>query len=82
MINAQIIDEIANKLADAMPQGVTELQDDVEKNVRAVLQNTFTKFNLVSREEFEVQTRVLAQTRSRLEELEKRIDELEQQTKP
>ena len=82
MINAQIIDEIANKLADAMPQGVTELQDDVEKNVRAVLQNTFTKFNLVSREEFEVQTRVLAQTRTRLEELEKRIDELEQQTKP
>ena len=82
MINAQLIDEIANKLTDAMPQGVTDLQDDVEKNVRAVLQNTFTKFNLVSREEFEVQSRVLAQTRTKLEELEKRVTELEQQTKP
>ena len=79
MINAQFIDEIANKIADAMPEGVTEIQQDVEKNVKAVLQNSFAKFNLVTREEFDVQTRVLESTRAKVEELEKQIAALEEQ---
>jgi hypothetical protein len=79
MINAQFIDELANKIADAMPQGVTDIQKDVEKNVRAVLQTAFTKFNLVTREEFEVQRRVLEQTRAKLGLLEEQIAELEKQ---
>lgn len=79
MINAQFIDEIANKIADAMPDGVTEIQQDVEKNVKAVLQNSFAKFNLVTREEFDVQTRVLENTRAKVEELEKQIAALEEQ---
>lgn len=78
MIKAQLIDEIASKISNAMPQNVVDLQADVEKNVRAVLQNTFSKFNLVTREEFEVQKRVLAQTRLKLEQLEKQIAALEQ----
>ena len=79
MINAQFIDEIANKIADAMPDGVTGIQQDVEKNVKAVLQNSFAKFNLVTREEFDVQTRVLENTRAKVEELEKQIAALEEQ---
>jgi len=77
MINAQFIDELASKISDAMPDGVSEIQKDVDKNVKAVLQNTLTKFNLVTREEFEVQSRVLEHTRAKLEQLEQQVAELE-----
>ncbi len=77
MINTQFIDELANKLSEVMPEGVSELQKDVDKNIKAVLQNTLTKFNLVTREEFEVQSRVLARTREKLEQLEQQVAELE-----
>ena len=50
---------------------------DVEKNVKAALGTAFTKLDLVTREEFDVQREVLARTRSKLEALEARIAELE-----
>lgn len=81
MINAQFIDEIANKIADVIPEGVSEIQKDAEKNIKAVLQNSFTKFNLVTREEFDVQTRVLESTRAKLHELEQHVAQLEQKLK-
>jgi ubiquinone biosynthesis accessory factor UbiK len=51
---------------------------DVEKNVRAMLSQGFSKLELVTREEFDAQTQVLVRTRTRLEELERRVAELEQ----
>lgn len=51
---------------------------DVERNVRAMLSQGFSKLELVTREEFDAQTQVLARTRARLEELERRVAELEQ----
>lgn len=51
---------------------------DVERNVRAMLSQGFSKLDLVTREEFDAQSQVLARTRSRLEELERRVAELEQ----
>jgi BMFP domain-containing protein YqiC len=51
---------------------------DVERNVKAMLAQGFSKLDLVTREEFDTQTQVLARTRVRLEELEKRVAELEQ----
>lgn len=81
MINAQLIDEIANKITAAMPEGVSEIQRDVEKNIKVVLQSSFSKFNLVTREEFDVQTRVLENTRNKLHELENQIAQLEEQLK-
>ncbi|WDD95440.1 accessory factor UbiK family protein [Burkholderia sp. FERM BP-3421] len=51
---------------------------DVERNVKAMLTQGFSKLDLVTREEFDTQTQVLARTRVRLEELEKRVAELEQ----
>ena len=50
---------------------------DVEKNVKAALGTAFTKLDLVTREEFDVQREVLARTRAKLEALEARIAELE-----
>lgn len=53
---------------------------DIEKNVKAMLSSGFAKLDLVTREEFEVQTQVLIKTRARLEALEARVAELEIQS--
>ena len=77
MFDPKSIDNIANRIANAIPPGLNNLKDDMEKNMHALLQSSLSKLDLVSREEFEVQKSVLAKTRLRLEELEKRIEELE-----
>jgi BMFP domain-containing protein YqiC len=51
---------------------------DVERNVKAMLSQGFSKLDLVTREEFDTQTQVLLRTRARLEELERQVAELEQ----
>lgn len=50
---------------------------DIEKNVRALLSTFFTKLDLVSREEFDIQAQVLRRTREKLEALEARVARLE-----
>ncbi len=50
---------------------------DLEKNMRAMMESVFTRLNLVTREEFDVQAQVLAHTREKLTELETKIAELE-----
>lgn len=82
MFDPKSIDNIANRITNAIPPGLHHFKDDMEKNVHALLQSALSKLDLVSREEFEVQKAVLAKTRSRLEELEKRVDELEKHIKP
>jgi BMFP domain-containing protein YqiC len=52
---------------------------DIEKNVKAMMSQGFAKFDLVTREEFDIQTQVLAKTRAKLEALEARLLELETQ---
>ncbi len=81
MIDPKVLDDLAKKLADAVPAGVRELQQDMEKNFHATLQATFTKLDLVTREEFEVQAAVLARTRAKVDALQNQIDHLEQQLK-
>ena len=50
---------------------------DIEKNVKSMMSQGFSKLDLVTREEFDVQSQVLAKTRSKLEALEQRVAELE-----
>jgi len=71
------IDEIVRRLLESVPPGVRALQQDLESNFRAVLRASLSKLDLVSRDEFEAQMRVLERTRARLEELEKRVQEME-----
>lgn len=78
MFNPTMLDDIAKKLANLVPEGARELQRDVEKNFRSVLQNAFSKLDLVTREEFDVQQKVLQRTRTKLEELEKQVAALEE----
>lgn len=81
MLEPKMFDDLARKLADSVPSGVRGLQQDLEKNFHATLQSAFTKMDLVTREEFEVQTALLARTREKLDKLEKLVAELEQQQK-
>jgi len=71
------LDELARKLAEAVPPGLAALGHDLEQNFKAVLQGGLAKLDLVTRQEFDIQAAVLSRSRERLEELEKRIATLE-----
>lgn len=71
------IENIARKLAEAVPEGLRSVREDLENNFRSVLRASLSKLDLVTREEFEVQEAVLAKTRKKLEALEARLGELE-----
>ena len=71
------IDGLAKKLADAVPEGLRSMREDVERNFRSVLRGGLAKLDLVTREEFEVQEAVLARTRKKLDALEQRVAEHE-----
>lgn len=71
------IENLVQRLSDGLPAGLQHLHEDLEKNFRAVLQSSFAKMDLVTREEFDVQRAVLARTREKLEAMEKQIEDLE-----
>lgn len=74
MTTPRFFEEIQRRIAEL---AATSPAKDLERNVKAMLSSTFNKLELVSREEFDVQAKVLARTRERLEALEKRVAELE-----
>lgn len=78
MLNAKIFDDLSEKLNAAASSGPAK---DIEKNMRALLAQGFAKLDLVTREEFDVQTQVLLRTREKLAALEARVAELEVQRK-
>ena len=67
--------KIAEAIVDVLPQNIAK---DVRSNTRVVVQSALEKMDLVSREELDVQEKVLQRTREKLEALEARITELEQ----
>jgi ubiquinone biosynthesis accessory factor UbiK len=71
------IDQIARRLFESVPPAMRSMQQDLESNFRAVLRGSLGKLDLVTRDEFDTQTRVLERTRSRLEQLEAQVRELE-----
>ena len=77
MMDARVFDEMASKLSGMLPPGVAEIKKDFEANAKAVLQSTLDKMDLVTREEFDVQTAVLRKTREKLQALEERVAALE-----
>ena len=79
MLDPKLFDDISRRVSEGMPRGFQSLQDDFEGNLRAALEAALRRMNLVSREEFEIQQAVLQRTREKLEALQKRVDELENQ---
>ena len=77
MINAKKIEEIAKQVTDAIPPSVKNMASDFEEKAKSVLQNKLSQLDVVSREEFDVQTQVLIKTRAKLTELETKLTELE-----
>ena len=80
MLDPKKIEEVVQGLTSALPPGLVAMQADVEKNFRSALSGMFAKLDLVTREEFDVQTQVLQRTREKLEALELRVAVLEQPT--
>lgn len=71
------IDEAARRVMGSLPAGFETLRHDIERNVQATLRSTLAKMDLVTREEFEIQEQVLMRTRTKLDELEQQVRELE-----
>ena len=73
------LDDLVRRIADALPGGIGQLNEDMRRNLKEVISASLSRMDLVSREEFEVQTAVLARTREKLERLEAKIAELEKE---
>jgi ubiquinone biosynthesis accessory factor UbiK len=69
-----MFNEFQNKMSELLRNSPAK---DVERNMKAMLSQGFSKLDLVTREEFDTQTQVLVRTRTRLEELEQRVAQLE-----
>ena len=78
-MDPKIIDDLAKKVADAIPESLRSLQNDVEQNFKATLQAGLGRLDLVTRDEFDVQANVLRRTREKLRKLEERIAAMEPQ---
>ena len=70
------LEELTKRISSLIPGDVKHMQDDIENNVRSLLQTTLSKMNLVTREEFDIQSSVLLRTREKLEQLEKQLEQL------
>ncbi len=77
MINAKKIEEIAKQVTDAIPPSVKNIANDFEEKTKMVLQRKLAQLDVVTREEFDVQTQVLLKTREKLAQMEAKITELE-----
>jgi BMFP domain-containing protein YqiC len=71
------IDDLAKRLAEAVPQNLRAMGEDLERNFKSLLQTGLEKMDLVTREEFDVQVAVLARTREKLEALEARLADMQ-----
>ncbi|PML96566.1 ubiquinone biosynthesis accessory factor UbiK [Vibrio breoganii] len=78
MFDPKKLEQIAKQIHESMPQPVKDLGTDVDQKVRQVIQSQLNKLDVISREEFEVQTQVLLRTRQKLNEMEKKMADLEE----
>ncbi|MGN6237212.1 accessory factor UbiK family protein [Dyella sp.] len=77
MMDRQDIDQLALRLVSLVPPGLARAHQDLRTNFHDVLAHGLRRLDLVTREEFDVQTQLLARTRAKVDELEKRIADLE-----
>ena len=77
MFDPKKLEDLAKQIADAVPPGVKNMAEGAETRVKTVLQSQLSKLDLVTREEFDIQSQVLIRTREKLEAMEARIAELE-----
>ena len=78
MIDPRKFDDLARRVQASLPPGLDGVREDVTRNVRAIIAAGIARMELVEREEFDVQSAVLARTREKLEALEARVRQLEE----
>lgn len=78
MFDPKKLEEIAKQVSDAIPTGVKNFGEEVDRKIKQVLQSQLGKLDMVNREEFDVQTHVLLRTREKLAEMEVKLNELEE----
>jgi len=77
MIQAKDVNNWVQQVLAALPPGVEKLPQNMQAHLRDAMMSTFNKLDLVTREEFDAQAGVLLKTRTKLEQLEKRLKEME-----
>ncbi len=78
MLDNQAINQLSEKINELLPPGLQQVKADFDARLKNLLQQQLAQFEMVSREEFDIQARVLARTRQKLETMEARLKELEQ----
>ena len=73
------IEMIISDIAKILPEDLNVMKDDIEKNLHATLDAAFSKMDLVTREEFDIQASLLSRTREKLEGLQEKLSALEEQ---
>lgn len=81
-MNSNGLDDLARRLADSVPESLRALGRDMEGNFKAVLQAQLSKLDLVTRQDFDVQSAILERTMSKLAALEMRLKEIEARLAP
>ena len=79
MIDPQKIDDLVRQLGAALPPELASFEKEMNKQFKAVLESAFQRLDLVSREEFDIQVKVLQKTRAQLIELQQQLADLDQQ---
>ena len=78
MIDNQTINRLSKKINEMLPPGIQQVKSDFDARLKSLLQQQLANYEMVSREEFDIQARVLQRTREKLEIIEARLKELEQ----
>lgn len=81
MSKLNFLNDLVSQISQALPTHVDALKKDFEKQCQTILTTAFTKFDIVTREEFDTQSKVLARTREKMEALEAKIKAFESQQK-
>ncbi|KTD56483.1 ubiquinone biosynthesis accessory factor UbiK [Legionella shakespearei] len=76
MFDPKQFDELAKSLFATLPNSLQNIEKDIQQKFKEVLQATFTRMDLITRDEFDVQCKVLARTREKLEQLQAQVDAL------
>jgi len=77
MIDNQTINRLSEKINALLPPGLQQVKSDFDARLKSLLQQQLANYEMVSREEFDIQARVLARTREKLEVIEARLKELD-----
>jgi BMFP domain-containing protein YqiC len=76
MFHPKQLDELTKKLLATLPASLQTIETDIQQTFNDILQAAFARMNLVTRNEFDIQTKVLARTREKLDQLQHQMDAL------